>query len=578
MFELSEQKQQLLRADGNLLIMGGPGSGKTTIALLKAKQVIEEEGLEDEQRVLLLSFARATITNIEQQARPLISPLTRNHLEINTYHGFAWNILKAHGYLINSIPLRILPPPEAASRLAHISDKKARKSEKYRLFKDEGLLHFDLFAMTCAKLLAQSNALLGIISDAYPVIILDEFQDTNADEWELIRVLGKKSRLIALADPEQRIYEFRGADPARLGEFIDECNPTPFDFGSENHRSKDTDIVQFGNDLLTGRNKGKIYNNVHCVYYEIRKGNGKHLRLKTTVLNAYKRLTKTGRRDWSLAVLVPSNNLMLEVSSYLENRQSFGNSRGLPGIEHDVALETAGPALAAVLIAGLLECGSTKQENPNQLIFDLCEHIRGRKGSKPPSKAHLIFSTALREYLDSGKVRGTKRQLAIDECHRIIKECNRYVFTGDPGVDWLKIRNLLGGSPLAFIKQVESDARCLRLLHKGAILRSSLDNLWRDSENYLGAPEAVKDALLQEHFSLSTKVQKGIHVMTIHKAKGKEFDEVIIYEGPYQGRIVHNDADKKEIDRARLNLRVAVTRARLHTTILTSSSDVCCLL
>jgi DNA helicase-2/ATP-dependent DNA helicase PcrA len=145
-------------------------------------------------------------------------------------------------------------------------------------------------------------------------------------------------------------------------------------------------------------------------------------------------------------------------------------------------------------------------------------------------------------------------------------------------VDWLKIRNLLGGSPLAFIKQVESDARCLRLLHKGAILRSSLDNLWRDSENYLGAPEAVKDALLQEHFSLSTKVQKGIHVMTIHKAKGKEFDEVIIYEGPYQGRIVHNDADKKEIDRARLNLRVAVTRARLHTTILTSSSDVCCLL
>jgi superfamily I DNA/RNA helicase len=78
MFELSEQKQQLLRADGNLLIMGGPGSGKTTIALLKAKQVIEEEGLEDEQRVLLLSFARATITNIEQQARPLISPLTRN--------------------------------------------------------------------------------------------------------------------------------------------------------------------------------------------------------------------------------------------------------------------------------------------------------------------------------------------------------------------------------------------------------------------------------------------------------------------------------------------------------------------
>ena len=45
----------------------------------------------------------------------------------------------------------------------------------------------------------------------YPVIILDEFQDTSADEWQLIQLLGTNSELIALADPEQRIYDFRGA-------------------------------------------------------------------------------------------------------------------------------------------------------------------------------------------------------------------------------------------------------------------------------------------------------------------------------------------------------------------------------
>lgn len=292
MFKLSECKQQLLEADGNLLVMGGPGSGKTTIALLKAKQVIEKEGIKSGQHVLFLSFARATITRVEQQASLLISNSVRKHLEINTYHGFAWDILKSHGYLINSnYPLRLLPPPEAASRLADINGNKAREMEKQRLFKEEGLVHFDLFARLSAELLSRSNALATIICDAYPVIILDEFQDTNADEWELIRVLGRRSRLIALADAEQRIYEFRGADPARIGEFITEFSPKQFDFGFENNRSGDTDIVQFGNDLLTGKNKGKKYNNVQYIGYPFRNG---HLYLKLAVIEAFKRLMGIG--------------------------------------------------------------------------------------------------------------------------------------------------------------------------------------------------------------------------------------------------------------------------------------------
>ena len=66
----------------------------------------------------------------------------------------------------------------------------------------------------------------------YPVIILDEFQDTSADEWQLIQLLGTQSKLIALADPEQRIYDFRGADPKRITQFIESFKPKIFDFGS----------------------------------------------------------------------------------------------------------------------------------------------------------------------------------------------------------------------------------------------------------------------------------------------------------------------------------------------------------
>ena len=63
--------------------------------------------------------------------------------------------------------------------------------------------------------------------------------------------------------------------------------------------------------------------------------------------------------------------------------------------------------------------------------------------------------------------------------------------------------------------------------------------------------------------------------MTIHKAKGKEFDEVIIYEGRHSGRIIRAGTTERDIAQARLSLRVGVTRARRCTTIITPDSDPC---
>ena len=85
----------------------------------------------------------------------------------------------------------------------------------------------------------------------------------------------------------------------------------------------------------------------------------------------------------------------------------------------------------------------------------------------------------------------------------------------------------------------------------------------------------MRDALLQEHFSASIKEWRGVHVMTIHKSKGKEFDEVIIYEGSHQGRIARANANDRELAQARLILRVGVTRAMQRATILTPRSDPC---
>lgn len=578
MFDLSEHKKELIAQKGNLLVLGGPGSGKTTIALIKARQEVLDKSLKSGQKILFLSFARATISRVEEQIAGLgIDKNIKQKIEINTYHGFTWEILKSHGYLLNGIKqIKLLTPPDAAARFAEIKDTKRLSKEKDRLFEEEGLLHFDLFAKYSSDLLEHSKILTNIYCDTYPIIILDEFQDTNSNEWQLIKKLGSKSRIIALADSEQRIYEFRGADPKRIKEYIDYFQPKLFDFGKENNRSNGTDILKFGNDLLAGNINGNTYKNVSLKYYANIRGNI-HNQVKQLVHASRQKLIKDSN-EWSLAILVPTKQLMLQVSDCLSNKQQFNNGKIFPRIKHEVALEKEALALSAVLIAGLMEQGEADLEIKNRLIYHLIDYIRGRKGAGKITQADLQLSNALITYMNTGKIRGKIRINILNDCIRISQECSKLQFSGNPASDWILVRDIIKKSISEILKLVEHDSLYLRLLHKGSALQSGLSEIWRERGDYKGAISLVRNALLQEHFSKTSLVHKGVQIMTIHKAKGKEFDEVIIYEGLYNSRLVRKPDNKNELYKSQLLLRVAVTRAMKNVTIMTPAIDKCILL
>lgn len=566
----SPQKLAFLACPSHALALAGPGAGKTHVALVKAQQQVASGALKPGQKVLFLSFARPTVARILEKAAELISSEELKRLEINTYHGFAWSILRSHGYLLNTArAITLLPPPEAAAHFADVGTG-FREQEMLRLFEEEGRLHFDLFARLAAQLLQRSVRLANIYCDAYPMVILDEFQDTNADEWMLIRQLGRHSRLIALGDPEQRIYEFRGADPRRLGEFADAFKPESFDFSGENHRSNGTDITVFGNDLLTGRNRGKEYTQVKIVRYGFRRNQSPHFRAKTEVLAALRRLRD--QPNTSVAVLVASKAFMLQFSQYLSS-----DLDGLPSLQHDVAMDAESPSLAANVIAVLLE-GGAAAALASRLVATLHTHIRGRAGNKAPAQAEMDLAGAIGTYISTGKIRGKKRELIVEECQKIAAERADLTLSGNPEEDWAAMRELIATSTAPQVARVAEDARFLRLLHRGSALRTTLSEIWRAKGNYVGAETALRDALLQEHFVAAHKDWRGLHVMTIHKAKGKEFDEVIIYEGTFSGRIVAANADARRIAQSRLALRVAVTRAIRRATIVTPQRGGCPLL
>ncbi len=104
-----------------------------------------------------------------------------------------------------------------------------------------------------------------------------------------------------------------GADPQRLNHFIEAFAPTCNDLSDDNNRSNGTDIAVFGNDVLRGYFRQADYRGIERKLYPANEGQA-YSSLVSEVYSTRKRLVETGRRDWCLAVLVPTKKLMQVIS------------------------------------------------------------------------------------------------------------------------------------------------------------------------------------------------------------------------------------------------------------------------
>lgn len=183
---LSDVGKSALGAAGSVLVTGGPGSGKTTLALLKAQRLISK--LKPGQEILFLSFSRAAVRQVIIRCKDILTAGERKQIAVKTYHAFCMGILRSHGRLLNGKrPAILFPGPE---RLAKSKFDGDWPTEVQRLASEDGRYAFSTFAGRAADLLAQSESVRELISDTYPVIILDEFQDTDDAQWALLQQLA----------------------------------------------------------------------------------------------------------------------------------------------------------------------------------------------------------------------------------------------------------------------------------------------------------------------------------------------------------------------------------------------------
>ena len=552
---IDEKRQQLIDCKQHLLVLGGPGSGKTTIALRKAFEHIQNKGLRDGQKLLFVSFSRNARARIEES----IHDFTEfrdfwSGLKVETFHSFFFSILKTHGYLVGmKSPISIILPHE--EKAINGSLKKDQRQQEYdRLMREEGRITFDKFAHLVFKILSKSKRLTQLIAKCYPVIFIDEVQDTDLLQWSILKHFKDFSQLVCLGDLDQQIFDYRDeVDPERIENIKTDLLPLEIDLTNDNYRNPKNDIRLCASHIKDSLGFQQ-YQSVDIIKYAPA-GESKNNTILQALERMYKRLKAQEVENPSICFLCTYNLGTTMVSKALVKKQ----------IPHELSFDQTSAIYSGLLISCLLEPIVNDNLHLERIFKILEEHFLAKNNSNEAGKYSKWIEQLRDSQLRSSK--GTKFW------YNLLSKISQHNFSGVPKTDWVYIRNLLINSPVKSISDFAKNSNLLFAFQAGKKLNELLVNHWIEKRSYIDAQSLFQQAT--SHAQLEKKHHRltGIHVMTVYKAKGKEFDGVILFQNNH-----HSPIDRYTNDsllHARKVFFVAVTRAKRHVSIMLQHGANC---
>ena len=244
------QTQAIMHKDGPMMVLAGPGSGKTTVITHRVQYLTKEYGI-DPGDILVITFTRAAAEEMRERYEALTGGGSR--VTFGTFHSLFFRILKlAYRYTADNIVREdqqmqfvrelaqaggLEPEDEnefAASILSEISSVKGERialehyyskncpdavfRQLYAGYEEKmrraGLIDFDDMMVLCLELFTERKDILSAWQRRYRYILIDEFQDINRLQYEIVRMLAKpEDNLFIVGDDDQSIYRFRGAKP-----------------------------------------------------------------------------------------------------------------------------------------------------------------------------------------------------------------------------------------------------------------------------------------------------------------------------------------------------------------------------
>lgn len=581
-----EQQKAIKHNKGAMLVLAGPGSGKTTVIIYRVKYLIEKHHVQPE-KILVVTYTKAAATEMKQRFMSL-NVSGGERVTFGTFHNVFFRIIRrAYGYQLEQVmtedekwnffkklmaeseietndqeeyirdllselslmknellPLREYSPVNFSDELFRFF---AKKYDRYKAVKNK--IDFDDMLTQCYEYLMIDEQGRKYWQNQFEYILLDEYQDVNKAQNECIKILAEpENNIFAVGDDDQSIYCFRGARPDFLLEF-----PKYYQ-GSEkiilpiNYRSTEK-IIKLSEKIIRN-NKNRFAKNMHG-----QKGEGKKI-VFFTEKDAYEeadnialklmKLRKKGIDYNDMAVIYRTN---IQGSIFA---RAF-TQKGIPFVLKDKSSNLYGHWIAKDLTSYLLLAEDIHNDadfrrianKPKRYISRDLLHLAERYGS--PLLKGMYALPELRKYqaqyledLESHLIQIQKRTPA-----KALKYIRNVVGYDDYLREYAEYRK---ASVEGYIEIAEEITQFATIADTTEIFIQKLQEMEMEMAN-------------------KSKIKKGeqaqgVTLSTMHSAKGLEF-EVVFVPSIVQDVIPHKKSTTPEqIEEERRLFYVAVTRAK----------------
>ncbi len=583
------QQKAIAHRTGPMMVLAGPGSGKTTVITNRVKALVEECGVKPE-RILVITFTKAAALEMRERFETLMGGSCG--VNFGTFHAVYFKILKyAYHYdagciikeeeryqffrdFITKLDMEIEDEKEfidgILSEISLVKGERVDIEHYYSMncpeddFKKiyhayEGMLRktnkidFDDMLLLCYELLTQRADILAMWQSIYEYILIDEFQDINRVQYDIIRLLAlPQNNLFIVGDDDQSIYRFRGAKPEIMLNFpgdYPECGQVLLDV---NYRSA-ADIVAAAGRLIAANTKRfpKKIRAVHPAGHAVRLLEYTDVKAQNeAIVRELLTYHEKGGQYRDVAVLYRTNTQPGALAEkFMEYNIPFSMKDSLPNLyEHWLAKDIL--AYIRLALGG----------QDRALYFRIMNRPK-RYLSREAFPDSVVDLGKVKQYYYSqaGKGYVLERIAKWEEDLRLIAKTSPYAAIS-------YIRRAVGYDD--YLREYAKQRR----IHEEELfdMLSQLQEAAREYgtfADWFAHMEEYRDELVKQSAVKNDRARDAVTFMTFHGSKGLEFPAVYIVDAnegitPHHKAVVNEDMEEE-----RRMFYVAATRAKQALTI-----------
>ncbi|MHA1883396.1 MAG: ATP-dependent helicase [Candidatus Thorarchaeota archaeon] len=562
-----QQRAAVAHTQGSSLVVACPGSGKTRTLIAKLSTCLEQVS-GTAKRVACITYTNSAVYEIDSRLKSLGRNSDESQCDISTIHSFCLNnILQIFGWRLEEYPdgFTVVPPDSEKYREVVDSvieklglNSAARDSISLLMRRPDGtpvpqpglptkaailfweklasesLMDFPSILYYSNKLLREHQLVVRAIAAKYAWILVDEFQDTSEVQLTLLKQIADEHRtkFFLVGDPYQSIYGFAGAQPSQIEEFA-------------------THVSARSNFLLT-----------------------ENFRCSNKIIDYAERLCPRKSR---MTAAGPTANEIREPQWLHVDTTADGLLEHFLPVVQEMEISYGETAVLAPWWVTLLHLGRKLRESGVPVIGP---------GARPYKRSHLLarFAEQLCQYVeqpDPMLIPRIERELFFLVNNATGKPNFRiFSYKGRQSIyESIRIATTVRSETRNGVEWLERTADTFaEIFIKYEFLPTEFSNILAESASDMKADMISRDvdidSLTIADLGMFAASNKSLNLMTMHGAKGHEFDAVAVID-LHDGKVPHYSIgdDKEGLEEAKRLLYVSITRARKLLMFFTSNED-----